>query len=578
MQKNKNKILIITIFVIILIIGLVVGFIFGKNTKYKVDIEEIAKEDAIYFVLEVNDKYGVINKNGEVVIEPQYDSIKIPNPTKDTFICLSDANQDKWIAVDSNNNQKWTNYRSIDAISIRAITSLVPFEKSVLKYKENNHYGIMDFEGKKITDAIYEEIENVDYKEGYLKVKKEGKFGVITIKGNELIKPEYDEISSDGYYDEENKYKEAGFILRIKTDDGYKYGYAKTNGKIMLDTVYNELARITEIENNKDMYFLTSLNGKYGLIKNSKTIIENDFRSVNYDRTNNILIVQKDNIYGAYNLDGKNIIPIDYDTIIVGGEYINAYKGNDVIIFDKEGDKVETSNSSKEKVSDEYSIIIDKDNNYNIENKDGKVLLKDKYSYIEYFKDDLFIATSETKTGLIRASGEIVVPLQYSTIQNVDGADCLQASKVDENKTFIINSNGKVGEGLENASFIKTEKYVKILSDKDVKYYTFDGNEITYKELYPENTLYAMKQNDKWGFKDSSGKVVVNAEYDFVTEQYGNFVGVKKDGKWGILDLTGKVIKEPSYKVAFNDVRFLGSYYEIGTNVGLPIYCGDENN
>ena len=577
MPREKKYLLPITIFIVILIIGLILGFSIGRNIKYSFELEEIEKADAEYFILEKNDKYGVINKDGTVVIEPQYDGIKIPNPTQDTFICLVDANNDTWKAVDSSNNQKWTNYNNVDAISIKAITSLVPYEKTVLKYQEGNLYGIIDFEGNKITDAIYEDISSVDYKEGYLKVKDQGNYGVINIKGTKIIETSYDDITSDGYYSEEKKYQDAGFILRIKTDDGYKYGYAKANGKIILDTNYNEITRITEIEDSKNSYFITSLNGRYGLMKNSDEVIANDFRSIDFDRTNNLLILQKNSIYGVYDLEGNCIIPIDYNDIIVGGEYINAFKGENTVIFDNKGNEIKTDNSSKEKVSEDYSIIIDKDNNYNILDKNDKVLLKDKYSYLEYFRDDLFIATNDSKTGLIKSNGNIVVPLQYNTIQNVEGADCLQATLMDANRTLIINSQGKVQEGLENASFIKEENYVKILSSTDVKYYTLEGNETTYKELFPENTLYAVKQNDKWGFKDNSGNIVVNCEYDFVSEQKGNFVGIKKDGKWGILDLTGKVVKEPSYEIAFNDVRFLGQYYEIGTNIGLPIYCGDEN-
>ena len=577
MPKKKNYLLPITIFIVILIIGLVSGFLIGRKIKYSFEIKEIEKADAEYFVLEKNDKYGVINKDGTVVIEPQYNGIKIPNPTQDTFICLVDANNDTWKAVDSSNNQKWTNYNNVDAISIKAITSLVPYEKTVLKYQEGNLYGIIDFDGNKITDAIYEDISSVDYKEGYLKVKDQGNYGVINIKGTKIIETSYDDITSDGYYSEEKKYQDAGFILRIKTDDGYKYGYAKANGKIILDTNYNEITRITEIEDSKNSYFITSLNGRYGLMKNSDEVIANDFRSIDFDRTNNLLILQKNSTYGVYDLEGNCIIPIDYNDIIVGGEYINAFKGENTVIFDNKGNEIKTDNSSKEKVSEEYSIIIDKDNNYNILDKNDKVLLKDKYSYLEYFRDDLFIATNDSKTGLIKSNGDIVVPLQYNTIQNVEGTDCLQATLMDANRTLIINSQGKVQEGLENASFIKEGNYVKILSNTDVKYYTLEGNETTYKDLYPENTLYAVKQNDKWGFKNSSGNIVVNCEYDFVSEQKGNFVGIKKDGKWGILDLTGKVVKEPSYEIAFNDVRFLGQYYEIGTNIGLPIYCGDEN-
>lgn len=576
MPKKSNIKIFITIFIVILIIILaVVAVNLIQRTKYDFELEEISAEDAQYYVLQKDNKFGVIDRSGTVVIEPQYDSIKIPNPTKDVFICLVDGDNDIWKAVDKSNQQKWTSYSSVDCIALRAITSLVPYEKTVLTYKQGNFYGLMDFDGNIITEPIYEEISTVDYKEGYLKVKKEGNYGVINIRGVQILKEEYDDLLSDGYYDDETKYSEAGFILRVKTDDGYKYGYATTTGKIVLNPIYNEVNRLTEISDRSNLYFVTSVNGKYGLVKNSKAVLENDFREIKYDKTNNILIIEKDSKFGVFDIAGKNIIPIDYDAILIGGEYINAYKGEDIVIFNKEGRTISTDNYSKEVVSNNYSIIIDKDNNYNIVDRNNRVLLQKSYTYLEYFKDDLFIATDSTKTGVINAKGQVVVPIEYSTIQKVEGTNCLQATIIENNTTSIIDTNGKAKQGLEMSTLIKEDNYIKILSDNNVKYYDLDGNETTYKALFPNNKIYAVKQNDKWGFADARGNIVISCEYDFVTEQNENFVGVKKDGKWGILSTEGNIVKDAIYEITYNNISFLGEYYSINSNVGLPVYSGD---
>ena len=78
------------------------------------------------------------------------------------------------------------------------------YEKTTLKYSKDGKYGIIDIDGKKITYAIYDEIETLQFKEGELLVKKDGKYGVINIKGTTLVKTEYDGIESDRYYYEEN--------------------------------------------------------------------------------------------------------------------------------------------------------------------------------------------------------------------------------------------------------------------------------------------------------------------------------------------------------------------------------------
>ena len=64
--------------------------------------------------------------------------------------------------------------------------------------------GLIDFNGKKITKPVYNEISGLTYKEGELLVKQNEKFGVINIKGNILVPIEYDEISIDGYSSKNN--------------------------------------------------------------------------------------------------------------------------------------------------------------------------------------------------------------------------------------------------------------------------------------------------------------------------------------------------------------------------------------
>lgn len=49
------------------------------------------------------------------------------------------------------------------------------------------------------------------------------------------------------------------------------------------------------------------------------------------------------------------------------------------------------------------------------------------------------------------------------------------------------------------------------------------------KTVYLENQLYSSKENGKWGFVDLKDNVIVDYQYDEITEinQYG-FAGIKK--------------------------------------------------
>ena len=85
-----------------------------------------------------DNKYGIMDKEGKTIIEPNYDNIKIPNPTKAVFFCYQD---DEIIAINDKNEKIFTEYENITPLRLKNISSDLMYEKSVLKYKENGKYG-----------------------------------------------------------------------------------------------------------------------------------------------------------------------------------------------------------------------------------------------------------------------------------------------------------------------------------------------------------------------------------------------------------------------------------------------------
>ena len=566
--------------ILILIIALfIIGIIFIinniNNNKYNYTIETIKNEDIKYYVYEVNGLYGVIDKDGNNVIDAKYAKIDIPNPKKDFFIIKEKDDSKNNKIINSKGEQLLTSYEDVSAIELDKTISSIPYEKTVLKYKSKNSYGLIDFNGKKITNADYEDIQKVDFREGTLKIKSKGNYGIINIKGTVILKPIYDDVNADGYYNDKDGYKNDGFIIRTKTDNGYKYGYTTSKGKIIIEPIYTQLSRINEIADSKNAYLITSVNGKYGINKNKKQLLKNEYEDINYNTLNQLFICRKQQAKGVYNLDGKAIVPMDYDEITIGGIYINAIKGNQSLIFDAKGNKIDTKFVSLLKATDKYSIIIDQNNNYNIVDNNNNLLLKENYAYIEYYRDNYFIVTKNGYTGIINANGSIIVPIEYSTISKIDKTEILEATKIKNNQIDLIDMNAKVVRGLENAQMSITDNYIKLESDKSVNYYTLEARQTSYKELFPNNKIYAYTQNGKWGFVDKSGQVIVPARYEAVTEQNGNTAGFKQNGKWGIIDTSGNIIVQPIYTITSSKIKFLGKYYLVSDNIGLSIYSGD---
>ena len=188
-----------------------------------------------------------------------------------------------------------------------------------------------------------------------------------------------------------------------------------------------------------------------------------------------MLIVEKDKVKGVVNLKGDNIVPIDYDDIIMGGKYINAQKGDELIVFDENGNNINTDIISLNQVNDKYSIVIDKDNNYNIVDNNGNKKLENIYTYIEYYKDDKFIVSKEGKAGIIDGEGNVIIDLKYSSIQKIEETNALQAVDSETNRTDIIDEELNINEGIIDSSVIKKENYIKLFSKTDMKYYNLSG-------------------------------------------------------------------------------------------------------
>lgn len=577
-MKNEKKVVIVLI-AIILIIAVIVGIVIYKNTRNKeYQLEKIDKYS--YFKLYQNGKYGVIDENGNILIEASYDVVNIPNPTKAVFICYSQYDETtgeyKTKVLNEKNEEILTEFEQVLPIMCETSSSNIPYEKSVLKYKQNGKYGIIDFLGKKITKPIYDSIESLEYREGSLLVEQNQKFGVININGQQIIKTEYDDIKSDGYYSEEKDYMQSGFIVQVKTDEGYRYGYINKNGKEITKLEYNEINRITEIKGD-NVYLLTSKNGKYGILKDTENILQNLYEEIEYNKTNNLFIVQKNSKQGIISLEGKEILPIEYDYVLCSGTKITTKKDENIELYNAKGEKQDAKyDNSIETSNENYIITINENDEFGIVNKEGQALIQNKYQYIEYAFEDYFIVTENGKVGVIDINKGVLIDFKYDIIQTVKDKKILQAIISNTNTIEMYNSKIEKQVSIKNAILYTYNDYIKLISDTDMQYLDNNGDIISNKEILKENTLFAYSQNEKWGFADSENNIVVEAQYDIVTEfnKYG-FAGIKKNGKWGIVNEQGQVIVEPSYKIDWNEPDFIGKYCKLNFGYGFEYYTDE---
>lgn len=573
MKKRYIIILTIAILIIIAIASVIIYNIIVENGK-SYEIEQIKEYN--YFILKQNDVYGVMDKKGNIVITPEYSQVKIPNPERAIFVCYQG---DKSKVLNENKEEILTQYNDVQPIRLKNIASDLMYEKTVLRYAKNRKYGLISLEGKEISKPIYDEIDSLPYKEGELLVKQDEKYGVINIKGNKLVDVEYDSIAVDEYYTDENRYQYAGYIVSIKTEEGYRYGYLNNKGKEILKTEYNEVSRVTEIQDNDNSYLICAKNGQYGVTKNGEQLVENEYQSIRYDASNKVFVIEKSKKYGIANIEGKLIVPVEYNQIDITGIYLYAQNEQGTTVYNSNGAQanidanVAILNTSNEK----YKIRINNEEGtkYGVINKEGKQLIEEKYNYIEYLYGDYFIVSYENgKLGVVDNKENVKIEINKDSLQKIQGTDLIQTTLTESKTTQIYSKTmEKIGE-MQNAMIEVEDNHIKMYNETETKYLDKNGKELKNTEVYPNNKLFVKVEGNQYGFVDSNGKLVVDYKYDKAYEfnSYG-FAAVKKDGKWGAINEQGQEVIAPIYEIQEQgEPAFIGSYYRVTYGFGEFYY------
>lgn len=171
--------------------------------------------------------------------------------------------------------------------------------------------------------------------------------------------------------------------------------------------------------------------------------------------------------------------------------------------------------------------------------------------------------TQECKLGFLDRQGKFVIPPQFS--RGEDFSEGLAAVEINR-KWGYINRAGKM-EILPRfdtaASFQEGFARVEIRNvrqgwvSKTGKFLSMP-DEVEDFDMLSEG-LIAVKIQGKWGFIDTSGKLVIPAQFDPSINEYrddnyggaagfsGGLAAAKLNGKWGYIDRQGNVVIKPEF-------------------------------
>ena len=493
-KLNMKKVFAVILAIIVIIMSVfIIRGVFQKESSRG----EISSKT--YFSAYKNNKWGVIDENGDTVIEPSYEEmIIIPDSKTDIFLCTYDVNYDtgeySTKALDSENKEIFTEYTKIEAISNYDENNNLWYENNVLKVQKDGKWGAINFSGETVLNAEYDSIQAIPGVENALLIQKQGKYGVSDREGSIILDPNYVEVTNLG------KTNRDGYIVK---DDTGLYGIIDSSKKVILQNQYQEIEKV------------------YG---------------------NDLYVVTQDGSQKLVNSNGEDVLTQGFDQI-----------------------------SSILKTKDQGVIYI-LNGKYGVMSLTGEVLIEAQYDNLVEAKSNIFIATKGNSKGIVDIENAEKVPFNYQSISYNETGDIYVAEDESFNSN-ILNSNFDVQQTGMLIEINTESGYFELRQDDEYKYYNFRFEEKDKTEILTNNTLFLDKKDNKYGYLDKDGNVVVEYIYDDATEQnkYG-FVAVKKDGKWGVINNKGEIVQEPTYNLDdYLVIDFVGKWH-LGKDLNMNYY------
>lgn len=480
-KLNMKKVfaVIIAIVVLIMFIFIIKGIIKKDDATGKITSKS-------YFASYKDNKWGVIDSLGNVVIDPSYqEMIVIPNNKSGVFICTYDINYEtgeyKTKVLNQKNEEILTDYDKVEAIQNIDENNNLWYEQSVIKVMKNGLYGLVDLSGKEIIPINYEEIVPVLKIENSFKIKKDGKYGIVDADGKTVVQPKYNEIDILG---KDNK---SGFIVKDETG---KYGIIDYSNNVILQNQYDSIQKVF----GNDLYVVT-VKGKQKIVNKDNTdVLTKGFDSIEQilSSQENAVIYKKDNKYGIMSLTGEILVDAQYDYLKEAktGMFI-AQSGNlfGIISINRDG-----------MLSFEYSSII----------------------YNE--KTDIFIAEDSNLNANI-LNGNLESKIQGLLLEINEEKGYIKLRVDGENKYY----NFKFEEKKESEIFTTKTLF---LDKKDGKFGYVDKNgKVVVDHIYDDATeqndfgFVAVKKDGKWGSINNKGNIIQEPTYNLDEYLLIDFIG-----------------------------------------------------
>ena len=343
----------------------------GKRVWYEENLLKHKKDD----------KYGLIDLDGKVVVSPEYDNIYALEGIDKSIILEKDGK--KGLV----NTSLGEIIIPVEYIQISNLTD--SYDNGYIVKNEQNKYGIIGADKKKILEEKYDDIKHVTGNNYYVVVEN-GVTEVIDTLGQVILNSGFDSIEEISLNN---------FVI-IKNN---LYGVITKDSEVLIEPNY------TNIKYAFLNYYIVQKDGKYGIVDiQNNVLIENKYENITY--------VKEADLFEAEREDYKtDIIDRNFNTVLenviiselnIENGYMRVRENDEYIYYNF---KLEEK-TNKEVLATNTLFLVKENGKYGYVNKDGQKIVdciyddakeQNEFGYCAVKKDGLW--------GALKSDGTIIV-------------------------------------------------------------------------------------------------------------------------------------------------------------------------
>lgn len=245
---------------------------------------EFGKFVGDYLIVRYNGKYGVINREGDIVVTPRYELLEhLENPNY--FRVMSGY---YYGVIDATG-------RIIVPIEYEYIGRM---EEDMIVARKDGVYGCFDKDGRNVVPFDYQEIK--EYVGGMARICEKSRFGFIDKNGQDLVAPFSDDVEN---------FCEDCALVTIKN----KVGFVNLQGDWIVPTIYEDASSFS------GGLAAVCMNKKYGYINKSGEYVipaRYDFAD-KFNPDHKIARISNGDKWGVVDMSGNEVVMPIYDEIVI---------------------------------------------------------------------------------------------------------------------------------------------------------------------------------------------------------------------------------------------------------------------